>query len=44
MKCAENILAGLSERAVLYQELAVLNESLERRVAETHRSRTARAG
>ncbi len=30
----ENILAGLSERAVLYQELAVLNESLERRVAE----------
>jgi signal transduction histidine kinase len=30
----ENILAGLSEKAVLYEELAVLNESLERRVAE----------
>ncbi len=30
----ENILTGLSERAVLYEELAVLNESLERRVAE----------
>jgi signal transduction histidine kinase len=30
----ENLLAGLSERAVLYQELAALNESLERRVAE----------
>jgi signal transduction histidine kinase len=30
----ENILAGLSEKAVLYQELAALNESLERRVAE----------
>jgi signal transduction histidine kinase len=30
----ENILAGLSERGVLYEELAVLNESLEQRVAE----------
>ena len=30
----ENILAGLSEKAVLYEELAMLNESLERRVAE----------
>ncbi len=30
----ENILAGLSEKAVLYEELAALNESLERRVAE----------
>lgn len=30
----ENILMGLSEKAVLYQELAALNESLERRVAE----------
>ncbi|WP_051293949.1 sensor histidine kinase [Pseudoduganella violaceinigra] len=30
----ENILAGLSEKAILYEELAVLNESLERRVAE----------
>lgn len=30
----ENILAGLSEKAVLYEELAVLNETLERRVAE----------
>jgi signal transduction histidine kinase len=30
----ENILTGLSEKAVLYEELAKLNESLERRVAE----------
>ncbi len=30
----ENILAGLAEKAVLYQKLAALNESLERRVAE----------
>jgi len=30
----ENILAGLSEKAVLYEELAALNETLERRVAE----------
>ncbi len=30
----ENILAGLAEKSALYQELAALNESLERRVAE----------
>jgi len=30
----ENLLAGLAEKAVLYEELATLNESLERRVAE----------
>lgn len=30
----ENILAGLAEKAVLYEKLAALNESLERRVEE----------
>ncbi|XLZ71916.1 ATP-binding protein [Massilia sp. SR12] len=30
----ENILAGLAEKAVLYEALAALNESLERRVEE----------
>jgi signal transduction histidine kinase len=30
----ENILAGLAEKAALYQELATLNATLERRVAE----------
>ncbi|WP_374581746.1 sensor histidine kinase [Pseudoduganella sp.] len=36
----ENILAGLAEKAALYEELAALNETLERRVEE--RTRAAR--
>jgi signal transduction histidine kinase len=36
----ENILAGLAEKAVLYEKLAALNETLERRVEE--RTRAAR--